>query len=186
MKEEINDSTIPAAGTATSSADEKSAQAAPSADAKSLEEREQALAERERALAEKEAEAARRQAEAEKALLRAEMDEIAKDFAGNESGEKTEFLVKLAETFGRDSAEFMAYVTDQKALAEQIGKGKLFAEMGAAGDTGGQSAEVRLDRMAKERASKEGISYFKAYELVMKENPELYARYEAEQRAAAG
>lgn len=45
------------------------------------------------------------------------------------------------------------------------------------------SATEELDTMAKARASKDGVSYAKAYDLVTQENPEIYKRADAEHAA---
>lgn len=108
--------------------------------------------------------------------LQKDLVKIAADnnFAGDHT-EKVGFMTKLAEKFGKDSAEFTAYVEDQKALAAQIKTGELFSEFGASGaDT--SDAEAKLDELAKARSKQKGITFEKAYAEVCEENQELYAQ----------
>lgn len=101
------------------------------------------------------------------------------NFAGDKNS-KVEFMSKLVNQFGRESAEFKAYVEDQKALAAQIKTGNLFGEFGASGAES-EGAAAKLDELAKAKKSKEkGMSYEQAYRAVCEENSELYALAQAE------
>jgi capsid assembly protease len=123
--------------------------------------------------------AQREEAEAKsaKTALEAEMKEIAKDFAGDRD-KKTEFLCDLADKFGKDSAQFKAYVEDQKALASQDEASELFKEQGKTGAGTDVAAMEQIQKMANDRAAKDGITPEQAMVKVAEENPELYARYE--------
>ena len=114
-----------------------------------------------------------------KTALEGEMKKIAEDFAGDKEA-KTAFLCDLAEKFGADSAQFKAYVEDQKALAAQNEESKLFEEQGKTGANTETSAFDQLQQLAKTRASEKGITPEQALVEVAKENPELYARSEQE------
>lgn len=95
-------------------------------------------------------------------------------------GETTELLGELqqfAKTFGEGSAEFAAYVKRQKATAEILRTSSAFNELG--GDGGGrqENPSAKLDRLAKERAAKDNISYSDAMAKVAAEQPDLYAQH---------
>jgi len=42
------------------------------------------------------------------------------------------------------------------------------------------SAEAKMDKLAKERAAKDNVSFEKAYSNVLNENPDLYAAFDDE------
>jgi 2'-5' RNA ligase len=95
-------------------------------------------------------------------------------------GETSELMTELeqfAKTFGEGSAEFAAYVKRQKATAEMLRQSAAFNELG--GDGGGRQEDpsAKLDRLAKERASKDNISYSDAMSKVAAEQPDLYAQH---------
>ena len=69
-------------------------------------------------------------------------------------------------------------MAQQKAVATALRTSSAFNEIG--GDGGGgstESASVKLDRLAKERATKEGVSYVDAMAKVAAEHPDLYAQH---------
>lgn len=116
------------------------------------------------------------------AQLQTEMEKIAAEFAGDKPA-KAGFLKSLAEKFGKESAEFKAYVADQKALAAQVEAGGLFSEKGKTGAISTEtssSTEAKINQLARDRATADKISFEKAYMLVLEENPDLYAAYRAE------
>src|SRR5581483_2457131 len=95
-------------------------------------------------------------------------------------GETAELLTELeqfAKTFGEGSAEFAAYVKRQRATAEILRTSSAFNELG--GDGGGRQEDpsAKLDRLAKERAAKDNISYADALSKVAAEHPDLYAQH---------
>lgn len=143
-----------------------------------FEAREKALADREAAIVAREKEAETAKLEAEKAVRRTEFEKTAAEFSGDKAG-KVSFMESLADKFGADSPEFTAYVTDQKALAAQISTGELFKEQGSSGAETSGNAEAKLGELAKaKQKANPGITYEKAFALVMEENPELYSEYE--------
>lgn len=136
--------------------------------------REKDLKEREKVLADKEAAAEKIRLEAEEKIQKAELAEIAKDFIGNASGAKTEFVNKLANAFGRDSALFTAYVEEQKAFAEADKTNALFSEKGISGADTDNSSVEKLEQLAAGRAKEKNISKEKAMTEILSENPKLY------------
>lgn len=65
-----------------------------------------------------------------------------------------------------------------------VEKSKLFSEIGREGGAVNFSgAEGVLHAMAKERASADKVPYEQAYAKVLKENPDMYARYRAEKES---
>lgn len=108
--------------------------------------------------------------------LKKDLVKIAADnnFAGDQT-QKVEFMNSLVEKFGKDSAEFNAYVEDQKALSAQIKTGNLFGEVGSSG-ADSADAEEKLNGLAKTRSKEKGITFEKAYTQVCEENQELYAQ----------
>lgn len=86
-------------------------------------------------------------------------------------------LGTLAKTYGEDSAEFKAYAAQQQGIATALRTSAAFNEFG--GDGGGQqeNSSAKLDRLAKERAAKDGISYADALSKVAAQQPDLYAQH---------
>lgn len=64
-----------------------------------------------------------------------------------------------------------------------MGKSKVFEEIGRSEVGAFTGAEGTLHALAKERAATDKISYAKAYDKVMQENPTLYKRYLAEKES---
>ena len=86
-------------------------------------------------------------------------------------------LGTLAQTFGEDSKEFGDYVAQQKAVATALRQSDAFNELGGDGQNRGEDNGAKLDRLARERAKTEGISYTDALAKVAKENPDLYQQH---------
>ncbi len=70
-----------------------------------------------------------------------------------------------------------------KSVSATIEKTGLLAELGSGMSNGGDSASAygKLDGIAREAVSKSGVSYAKAFETAMNQNPELYTAYLNEQ-----
>jgi chemotaxis protein histidine kinase CheA len=66
-----------------------------------------------------------------------------------------------------------------KSANAAIESGDVFSEMGSGAHGGEATAFGRLDSIAKEKVSKAagGVSYHKAFEQAMNENPDLYSNY---------
>lgn len=102
-----------------------------------------------------------------------------------EAGQHLAMLELLAKTYGEDSAELKAYVTQQRALAEQLHTSALFQEIGGSGDgaTGGAWQKVQAEaKKLTERDPK--LTQEQAIARVLDEQPQLYAEYRAEERAS--
>jgi hypothetical protein len=90
-------------------------------------------------------------------------------------------LEKLADTFGEDSEEVKGYAEQQAAIAEQLKKSSLFAEIGSSRkELGSGSPENKLDAMAKDRQKENAdrhLTYEQAYAEVMatEEGKRLYS-----------
>lgn len=127
------------------------------------------------------AEAAQKEAEVarEKQSLETAMEKVAEEFAGDKTAKK-DFLVKLAQTFGKDSAEVKEYISDQKALNNQVAEGNLFQEAGSSASGDKETAAEKVDKMARERAGKDNCTYEQAYTKILAENPKLYSEIENE------
>lgn len=102
--------------------------------------------------------------------------------AGFQGEGETHLLVlkHLAETAGEESEVFAGYVAQQKALAEQVRTGKLYAQFGADGFPEGDvntpgGADAKLTARAKAIAKEEGVTFEKAYVKACSENPDLAA-----------
>ena len=70
-----------------------------------------------------------------------------------------------------------------KSVSATIEKTGLLTELGSGMSSGGDSASAygKLDGIAREAVSKSGVSYAKAFETAMNQNPELYTAYLNEQ-----
>lgn len=84
-------------------------------------------------------------------------------------------LKSLAAAEGEDSDAFKAYVSQNRAFAEQMQKSNLFHEVGT-GTTGSasQDPQAKINAMAAARASEKGISFRDAIRQIANENPDLY------------
>ena len=86
-------------------------------------------------------------------------------------------LGTLAQTFGEQSPEFLAYVAQQKATAQALRQSAAFGEIGGDGQGQPESPAAKLNRLAAERAKAENISYTDALAKVTAENPDLYQQH---------
>lgn len=93
-----------------------------------------------------------------------------------------QMLQMLGNAGGEDSAEFAAYVTQQKALTAQLVDSALFTEIGRGGEEAGSGGSVaaQIEVKARKLAESAGITYEQAYTQVISGNPELYADYQKE------
>lgn len=97
------------------------------------------------------------------------------------AGEAAAHLTVL-EALGEGTDAFNAYVTQQKALSEQIEAGALFSEVGKnpAEPTGAlQKLEAEAQRIRGEQPS---LTSAQAFDLALQRNPQLYSDYRAEMR----
>lgn len=91
-------------------------------------------------------------------------------------------LVKLSHAFGEESAEFAAYVTQQRAVAEQMKQSNLFTEIGTTVTTSPQTAKQKMEAEINRVAAERKIGYADAATAVAGEQPQLYREYLAEVR----
>ena len=91
--------------------------------------------------------------------------------------------VALLEALGEGSDLFNAYATQQNAVAEQLQKGGLFAELGHGKDMATGSAADKLDSKARElMAADPKLTKAQAVALAAERYPELYSEHVAEMR----
>lgn len=95
-----------------------------------------------------------------------------KGFAG-ETAANASILGSLVATHGKDGEVTKAFIENQTAIAAQINASGLFAEIGKSGAGTDNTAEAKLDKLAKERATTDSVSYEQAYNLVLSENKDL-------------
>ena len=92
-----------------------------------------------------------------------------------------EVLNTFAQTFGEDSPQFKAYVTQQQAVAAQIATSAAFQELGSDASGRPESAWAQIERKASElRAAEPALSIEQATAKVMEREPALYRQYQAE------
>ena len=84
-------------------------------------------------------------------------------------------LGTLAQTFGEQSPEFAAYVSQQKAVATALRQSAAFNELGGDGQGKVETGDDTLNRLARERAAAKNISFPQAYSEILTENPALYS-----------
>lgn len=95
-----------------------------------------------------------------------------------ENATHLDILGTLAKAFGEESAQFAAYVTQQRAVATALRTSAAFNELGQDGNgTGPESAAQKLERLAAERAKAKNIPHAVAYTEVLSENPDLYTQH---------
>jgi len=104
-------------------------------------------------------------------------------WVGNQDEQLT-FMVKLAETFGEDSAELAHYTSEQDAHATQVRSSSLFTEIGTSGDGAPASALAEFSQK-RDALVATGLSLSEATARVATENPALYNRYDREQNQRA-
>lgn len=98
---------------------------------------------------------------------------------GNEEQQVT-FLVKLAESFGRDSEEVKHYIDENTANAERMRAGGLFTERGASGaQINENSATAQFERLLTEKMAA-GTPRSDAIMAIANSQPDLYRRYDQE------
>jgi hypothetical protein len=87
-------------------------------------------------------------------------------------------LGTLAQTFGEQSPEFSAYVAQQRAVAEALRSSAAFNEAGQdGGGRGPETAEAKIESLARARAAEKGLPFAQAYTEVLTENPALYTEH---------
>ena len=92
-----------------------------------------------------------------------------------------EVLNTFAQTFGEDSPQFKAYVTQQQAVAAQIATSAAFQELGSDASGRPESAWAQIERKASElRTAEPALSIEQATAKVMEREPALYRQYQAE------
>lgn len=90
-------------------------------------------------------------------------------------------LVALADAGGEDGAAFTAYTRLQRAAAEAIKSGTLFAEVGSGKPAVTGTATERMNAAVKARqAATPGLTVVDAIAAVASEDPALYQDYSAE------
>jgi signal peptide peptidase SppA len=96
-------------------------------------------------------------------------------------------LEHLADSAGEDSALFTGYVTQQRALAEQMRSSKLFGELGSGhGDATGGDVVAKMTAMANKRvADGQAKSFGEAIGQIEREDGALFRQYQAEMRAGS-
>ncbi len=104
-------------------------------------------------------------------------------WVGNQDEQLT-FMVKLAETFGEDSAELKHYTDEQDAHAVQVRSSSLFTEIGTSGDGAPATALAEFSQK-RDALVATGLSLSEATARVATENPALYNRYDREQNQRA-
>lgn len=120
----------------------------------------------------------KRIADMEQAARTARFRAMAAEWAGDTAGH-----VAVLEALEEGGVAFAAYVTNQKALTEQVKTGALFSEAGHDKSDGGASAENRLMSMAKMlQADDGGLTFAQALDLAAQQNPALYREYVEEMR----
>lgn len=100
-------------------------------------------------------------------LLSGDLKDVAKGGNGDEIA-KSVLKVRKA-----DPAAAEVLVKQLKAQASQLATAGLFKTIGKDGGEE-QSAEQKLEKMARKRAEDKGITYAVAYDAVVQENPDLY------------
>lgn len=97
--------------------------------------------------------------------------------------ENVNMLVKLAEAFGENSAEFATYATNQRAIAEQMKQSKLFEEIGSnQTDINPKTAAQKFGDAVLTVMGERKVDYAAAATVVAGTQPQLYSEYVAEQR----
>ena len=108
---------------------------------------------------------------------------VAKARLGNLSGsddDKAVLLKSMSENLPED--EYKKALELMEAGSNAMAKH--FQPVGQSGAAGATTAYGQLQAMAKKREADKGINYSKALAEVSKENPELYAQYQAERRVS--
>lgn len=180
MSEQNNIQQEPAAPAATTTVDNPQAQPAaaaaapaPATDAASPER--MAQLEAELAQSRQAAEAAQQRIAAlEQAATEQWISEQVQGLAGARERE-TAILGALVAAHGRESEIVATYLENGRALRAQINASGLFGEIGSGGASAADSngPEAQLEKLARDRAASDKITYEAAYKAVLEENPEL-------------
>ena len=88
-------------------------------------------------------------------------------------------LETLADTFGEESEQFKAYVSQQQATAQALADSDLFKEHGVNRSGGSNDPVTRATQMANARAKEASIPFQDALNQIFGENPALYEEYRA-------
>lgn len=123
-----------------------------------------------------------RVASLEAAAQRQRFGEVVTGWYGK-AEDNVDMLVKLAQAFGEGSTEFAGFVTQQKAIAEQLKSSNLFAEIGTNKPadelkTAAQKFSAAVNAVMVDRK----LNYADASVAVAGEQPNLYSEYVKEQR----
>lgn len=98
-----------------------------------------------------------------------------------EVAQHLDVLDTFAQTFGEESPQFTAYVTQQQAIAAQIATSAAFRELGSDASGALPSAWAQIERKAGElRAADASLTTEQATAKVLEQNPALYRQYQAE------
>jgi hypothetical protein len=110
---------------------------------------------------------------------RAESESIAKCKAEFGAFAEVEDIGKALFKLDRVDSKLAADVRKICAQAQAIAKKTkvITKQIGTSGEKPTTSAGAKLESLAKARATKDNISFFKAYDLTLDENPELYGAY---------
>lgn len=109
-------------------------------------------------------------------------------FSAKPGEEGIAYHVAMLESFGDDEAKIQAYVEEERAKARALMAATVNRqEFGsdAPGD-GGSSATDKLTSLARTRATEKGVSFSEAMAQLEKEQPQLFAEYQAEAAKARG
>lgn len=118
----------------------------------------------------------------EAAAQRKRFGELATGWFGK-TEDNVNMLVKLAEAFGENSAEFATYTANQRAIAEQVKQSKLFEEIGSSqSDTATKTAAQKFSDAVLTIMGERKVDYATAATVVAGTQPQLYSEYVAEQR----
>lgn len=101
--------------------------------------------------------------------------------------EHVAMLEHLAASVGEDHDMFKGYVTQQRALAEQMRSSALFGEIGSgASGSGGDNPSAKLTTMANQRVTEGKAKNFSAaVGQIERENPALFAEYQQHMLASS-
>lgn len=132
-----------------------------------------------------------------------ELEDARQEVLKIQAQRRREKFIKLAQGFGNlpgASADDFAEILDvvEKAVTPKqfetvrarlagwnaiLGKSKIFEELGRTDGAAFTGALGTMDAMAKDRAATAKITYEKAYQQIVDENPSLYKRYLAEKES---
>ena len=97
------------------------------------------------------------------------------------SGTPEQVSAKLRKAYGV-SEEYGKEIEADLAQKEQLAKdARMFEPVGKYGAATEGSAAGRIEKMARERAAKDNVTYYAAYDRVLQANPDLYRQYRTEE-----